>query len=180
MKKFQLIRRSTIVLMLFVELLSSASISSLRNVCGKALRSGGLIVGGGSAAEGTFPWLGIMCYGSSRQKCFCGATLITNDHAITAAHCFRPKKEDEVENPFWPTVSIHFGGINLKSGDFQSKRIKDVFIHEDWKIERRDESYDADIAILRLSSSVIFGRNVQPICLPSTQKYKGGTGTIVS
>merc|ERR1712002_343856 len=46
--------------------------------------SGSRLVGGTQASEGQFPWqASLQRYGSH----FCGASLITANHVMTAAHC---------------------------------------------------------------------------------------------
>jgi len=129
-----------------------------------------------------YPWLVVMCNGrTSIKNCFCGANLITKDHALTAAHCFLPKKYQKMENTSLPNVTINFGGKDLRHL-FRTKKIKKVLIHRDWKI--RSESYDADIAIITLNESIMFDSYVQPICLPTLanaeKDFYVGMGTIVS
>jgi len=164
------------------QLWESEGVSEFPSVCGQAKISAGLIRGGSNATKGNFPWLGVLCVGETREKCFCGATLITKNHAVSAAHCFRPKKDQELNNTYWPDVMIHFGAINLKADDeeFQSRKLKDVVIHHEWKTGRYDDSYDSDIAILRLSEPVRFSQFIQPICLPPEGEFTGTKGVIVS
>jgi secreted trypsin-like serine protease len=61
----------------------------------------------------------------------------------------------------------------------QSHRIESIFIHPDWKPE--EESFDADIAIIKLKSSVQLTNFVQPICLwRSDMKLNFQSGVIAA
>jgi len=185
MKRFKLTSQSMIALLFIffvAQLCEFKSVLEFPNRCGEAKVAGGNIIGGRPAAKGNFPWLGVLCKGGTREKCFCGATLITKNHAISAAHCFLPKKNQELNNTYWPDVMIHFGGSDLKADDeeFQSRKLKDVVIHHEWKTGSYDQSYDSDIAVLRLGKPVKFSQFVQPICLPPEGEFTGNKGTVVS
>ena len=43
------------------------------------------VVGGVNARKGEFPWMAYLSYPGYGQ--FCGATLITEEWVVTAAHC---------------------------------------------------------------------------------------------
>jgi len=150
--------------------------------CGKRVISGGLIQRGELSKLGAWPWLGVWCHGETTAKCFCSASLINAQHAVTAAHCLYPK--DEADGTYWPETALHFGRFDLidyeEEEQSQVRKIVDVLIHENWK--PRAEKYDADIAVLRLDAPVVFGRFVQPVCLPTTSEFLGGSssGFVVS
>lgn len=56
--------------------------------------------------------------------------------------------------------------------------VQEIILHPDWDIESPE--YDADISIVVLSDSVVFSRNVEPVCLPQPSFDEVvGTGTVV-
>jgi len=134
----------------------------------------------GLAKIGQFPWLGVWCRSNTTEKCFCSVNLITADAVVTAAHCLRDKGQDEGTD--WPETSIHFGRINLTNEEeeehSQVRKIIDVVIHDDWNTMSDD--YDADIAVLRLDKPVSFNKRIQAVCLPTSTKFAGGCGLVVS
>jgi len=148
--------------------------------CG--LRNTGGLVMNGEDSKPDWPWVAVLCHGSGTADCFCSANVITQRYIITAAHCFYSKEADKF---FWSNVTVLFGKHNLldNSEDSQSRSIIDVVIHPDWKTKTTGtagESYDADIAIFRLSEPVTFNDRVKPICLPSTDELNDVNGTVVS
>ena len=56
-------------------------------------------------------------------------------------------------------------GTISHDGSGQKRQIKHIIIHPFYN-ERKIPTYDFDIAILKLSSPLIFEANVQPACLP--------------
>jgi len=153
-----------------------------QRACGQKVFANGLIKNGTVTKKGQFPWLGVLCYGETTENCFCGASLITNQHAVTAAHCLYPK--DESTGTYWPDTAIHFGRFDLTDDEeedqSQVRKIIDIAIHNDW--DSKDEKYFADIAVLRLNMTVRFNGLTQPVCLPTSIKFAGGTdnGAVVS
>jgi len=155
--------------------------------CGQSRLSGGLIQKGFVADINSWPWLGVWCHGETTEKCFCGASLITAQHAVTAAHCLYPKQREKVaEETYWPDTALHFGRFDLTDDEeedrSQMRIIVDVAIHNNWNPSRHVDSYDGDIAVLRLNEPVKFSSFIQPVCLPTSSRFKGGDskGFVVS
>ncbi|XP_054166547.1 chymotrypsin-like elastase family member 2A [Oppia nitens] len=106
-----------------------------------------------------FPWMGSLQvkYFSSHN---CGATLINDEWALTAAHCMR-------KSIFPFTWKIRFGGHMLnKYGEMDREfAISKVFIHKDYSNITKVN----DITLLKLSTKVDFSnkdKHLKPICLP--------------
>ena len=73
------------------------------NTCNCGLRNSqqneNRIVGGNEAKVGEFPWIVfIKIFGGPG---FCGGTLITRNHVMSAAHCFHPKGVEDY-HPYAP------------------------------------------------------------------------------
>jgi len=143
--------------------------------CGQRSLTSGLIRGGKPSGLGQWPWLGVWCHGDTTAKCFCAASLITTQHAVTAAHCLHPKYEQFPTH--WPETALHFGRFDLSDDDeeenAQMRKIIDAIVHDDWKIKSQD--YDADVAVLRLEMPVKISLYVQPVCLTTAAEFVGGS-----
>ncbi|KAF4013023.1 hypothetical protein G4228_004617 [Cervus hanglu yarkandensis] len=122
--------------------------------CGhrKITRSGNKIAGGMDAEEGEWPW-----QASLQQKNVhrCGATLISNSWLLTAAHCFVKARDPKQWN-------VSFG--LLLSDPHIQRSVKDIIIHENYHYP----SHNNDIAVVRLSSPVLYTSNIRRACLPET------------
>lgn len=97
----------------------------------------GRIVGGQNTDISKFPWqVSIQRSGEH----FCGGSLISNQHVLTAAHCL-----DYILIPALLTVRV--GSTSSVSGG-QSIRVSRIFLHAGWT--GRPTNYDNDIAIIKL------------------------------
>ncbi|CAL4169337.1 unnamed protein product [Meganyctiphanes norvegica] len=136
---------------------------------------------------GSFPWLAAV--GMMKKKltmtqnghttqndhfsAYCGGTLITNRHVLSAAHCFlSPRLKSK------PThVRLGEHHLLLNRDGAQDFRI----------IETRTNNYDPDtnsrdIAILKLDRTVEFKGRISPACLPFNlpeQEYSNKRLTVV-
>ena len=135
--------------------------------CGKAVHHG-RIVNGTSAAPGSQPWAVQIRF--KNEKVFCSATLISNQFAVTAAHClYRMRTNDKV---------LVLGNLYTKSkSQFQqSRRIEKVYMREDFDIR----TYDNDIALIKLDKPVEFNDGIRPICLPDvSEDYAGIDANVI-
>lgn len=67
---------------------------------------------------------------------------------------------------------------DIKESGSKIASVREITLHPDWKYDQ--ENYDADIAIVALSDSVEFSKEIQPICLPGASfDAVIGKGTIV-
>ncbi|XP_034556373.1 transmembrane protease serine 13a [Notolabrus celidotus] len=138
--------------------------------CGKQ-QSTARIIGGSAAKSGQWPWQLSLHYRGSH---ICGAVLISNDFALTAAHCF-PRDSNTTEK--W---ELYGGVVNLDSLP-QPYQVEKIILNENYNSKTNDQ----DIALLKLSSPVAFNDKVQPACLPTydmtlphgTKCWTSGFGT---
>jgi len=125
--------------------------------CGRPqlLASGPRIVGGAATFPGQLPWTVSIQMGSQH---FCGGTLITQRHVLSAAHCFHGRQRT--------AFSVMVGEHDLKVTEASQQRhaIQHLTVHDDYK----SPSYRNDIALLRLAEDVTFGLFAQPACLPAS------------
>nr|XP_034828510.1 plasminogen-like [Maniola hyperantus] len=126
------------------------------------------IVGGRRAEPHSYPWTVAI---TKKKRMHCGGALITNQHVLSAGHCFK------WDNPSNMVVLIGLNNMDDLSG-VEERTISQAVIHEGFTSTAvRDEN---DIAIATLNEPVPFNRNITPICLPQPgQNFGGSIGTIV-
>nr|KAF6402745.1 transmembrane serine protease 9 [Rousettus aegyptiacus] len=133
-----------------------------------ALQKPARIVGGFGAAAGEVPWQASLKEGSRH---FCGATVVGDRWLLSAAHCFNHTKV-ELVRAHLGTVSLSgVGGSPVKMG------LKRAVLHPQYDAG----ILDFDAAVLELARPLVFGKYVQPICLPlATQKFPAGRKCVIS
>uniref|UniRef100_A0A336MBZ6 CSON009297 protein n=1 Tax=Culicoides sonorensis TaxID=179676 RepID=A0A336MBZ6_CULSO len=149
------------------------------DVCGKPILTTPLIFGGHEATRGQFPWLAALYMkkkkGSTEFKC--GATLVSNNAVITAAHCVKYDSYTMSINE----IVVILGKYNLddfsESGS-QTAYAKDIIVHPDFM--SKDTSFDADIAIILLKRPVQYTQYIRPLCIFSEilRNSPGEKGTV--
>ncbi|XP_012995091.2 transmembrane protease serine 7 isoform X2 [Esox lucius] len=118
--------------------------------------SGPRVVGGVNAVEGEWPWQVSLHFSG---YLYCGATVVSSDWLISAAHCF---SKDRLSDPGqW---SAHLGMLSQGSARHVSE-IRRIVVHEYYS----GQTFDYDVALLRLRSPwpSSLGPFVQPVCLPA-------------
>ena len=135
------------------------------------------IVGGRPADPDEWPWLAALVRrGGSGSGQYCGATLISNTHVLTAAHCLEPFSKEE--------ILVKLGEYDFsqsgETGD-ETFSVTAMKLHENYN----SVTYENDIAIIRLDRPATFSNSIWPICLPdasqeftNTRAFVIGWGTI--
>lgn len=121
---------------------------------------GDLIVGGHEARPHSWPWAVALYRIRQKRKFFqCGASIISQDYVLTAAHCVYRDGEKVLPTDYLLQIGAH----NLaKSGEFVE--IKEIIVHENYSPQYHND----DIALLRLKVPLDFNKNkkIAPVCLP--------------
>ncbi|XP_050295289.1 venom serine protease-like [Anthonomus grandis grandis] len=131
--------------------------------CNCGWKSLGKIAGGVETGVNEFPFMAALIYNGEQ---WCGTTIISAWHTLTAAHCVIQQNLLDVND-----LQILVGDHNLNTGsDTNQSAIYSVnsFIYHN---AYDPLSYDNDIAILTTKSRIIFGFGVAPICLPFKYSY---------
>ncbi|XP_061573071.1 complement C1s subcomponent [Cololabis saira] len=122
--------------------------------------SAGRILGGKNAKLGETPWQ-LLIKDPKRG----GASLINDRWAVTAAHVVDGLEEI--------TLNLYGGLVDgMKSSDpgVSVLNSEKIIIHPDYErgipLAKQRTNYDNDIALIKMTSRVKFGPNLQPICLP--------------
>ncbi|XP_022654512.1 trypsin-1-like isoform X2 [Varroa jacobsoni] len=128
------------------------------------------IVGGSSATEGEWPWQVIVKevkYLGTIADYKCGGVLISERHALTAAHC-KPRA-------FLSTLVAILGQHRLHEKDLQTIPVTRMIVHKNFN----EADFDNDLAVLELKFPVDFSDKVVPICLPDLdENFVGQNGFV--
>jgi len=103
-----------------------------------------MIVGGGDAPPGTYPWMASLTQTDAtdlKDGHFCGGSLVHPSWVVTAGHCVEGLRPDQLE--------IVVGVTDLKhpGENYQRIPVAEIIRHPDFN----HHNFDADIALLRLA-----------------------------
>lgn len=119
------------------------------------------IVGGQNTGTQQYPWMTMLLY---RGQFYCGGSLINSNHVLTAAHCVRGFTSSYIST----TLLAH--KIDGSTPGTTNAPISKATTHPLYN----PSTFDNDIALLKLRSSVEFENILRPVCLPfSTGDFAG-------
>ncbi|CAG0919163.1 unnamed protein product [Notodromas monacha] len=169
--------------------------------CGKATFPTFRIVGGDESRPGQWPWMAaIFLHGPQRTEFWCGGTLISQFHVLTAAHCTKDARQNRSKEfsrcddilPYYLHASISFNSrqFTVRVGDHDlfnaAEAAKpDTFSVVEFRVHPRfnGNGFYNDIAIFKLDRRVTFNEFVRPICLPTSNMlvddFVGQTPSVV-
>ncbi|XP_072809823.1 suppressor of tumorigenicity 14 protein isoform X1 [Vicugna pacos] len=128
------------------------------------------VVGGENADEGEWPWqVSLHALG---QGHVCGASLISPDWMVSAAHCFVDYRGFRYsDHSMWTAyLGLHDQSQRSAPG-VQELRLQRIISHPYFN----DFTFDYDIALLQLERPVEYSPTVRPICLPdATHAFPAG------
>ncbi|XP_046832412.1 uncharacterized protein LOC124430208 [Vespa crabro] len=126
------------------------------------------IVGGRPTIPNRYPWIARLVYDG---RFHCGASLINNDYVITAAHCVRNLKRSKIR-----VVLGDYDQYVNTDGVAIMRAVSSVIRHRNFDIN----SYNHDVALLKLRKPVKFSKTVRPVCLPQAESDPAGKeGTVI-
>ncbi|KAJ1968524.1 hypothetical protein IWQ62_001196 [Dispira parvispora] len=111
------------------------------------------IIGGDEADDREFPFAALLTTISSGESHTCGASLLTKDYVITAAHCVTDQGV---------TISPRSASVGMGSNardDLDTYNVARIYVHPDFDYQQVEN----DIALLRLRTSVDFDDNIKTI-----------------
>jgi len=134
--------------------------------CGVPNRSN-RIVGGVETETNEYPWQ-VALVSSSGSRPFCGGTLISSTHVLTAAHCTAGSSA--------AGISVLVGEHRIDDSSFTRVPLSAITDHPDYN----NGNLDNDFSILTLATPVEFSSTVAPACLPSSggNDYAGVLATV--
>uniref|UniRef100_A0AB38ZEI5 Venom S1 protease 13 n=1 Tax=Oncocephalus sp. TaxID=2944721 RepID=A0AB38ZEI5_9HEMI len=120
--------------------------------CGWSNKPIGRIIFGIDAGKYEYPWSVSLQYKHSKFH-FCGGSIITPYHILTAAHCISKKAPGDI---------LVVMGSNNRSDSRISSVVKKIYEHN-----YNRKTFINDIAILELVTKINYALAVGPVCLPT-------------
>ncbi|XP_034101912.1 trypsin-1 [Drosophila albomicans] len=124
------------------------------------------IVGGQETEVHEYPWMAmLMWFGSF----YCGASLVNDQYAVTAAHC--------VNGFYHRLITVRLLEHNRQDSNVKivDRRVSRVLVHPNYSTV----NFDSDIALIRFNEPVRLGIDMHPVCLPTpTETYAGQTAVV--
>ncbi|XP_055621206.1 elastase-1-like [Toxorhynchites rutilus septentrionalis] len=125
---------------------------------------------------GDYPWHAAVYLVSPVKQYICGGTLVGQNVVITSAHCVMNPGLTQARPIEDLVVQVGKHQLNARSGTEQEIGLSSIIVPNGFSALRHDH----DIALLITVSAVIFGKYVQPACLPMFSLIGNKTvGTIV-
>merc|ERR1719510_1386903 len=134
--------------------------------CGLA-NTANRIVGGEETEAHEYPWqVGLVSKKGSHP--WCGGTLISPQHVLTAAHCTAGESSS--------SIAVLVGEHSINDNSFTRVKISAITDHPDYN----RGTLDNDFSILTLAEPVSFSSSVSPACLPASDSgdYAGQLATV--
>lgn len=128
----------------------------------------GRVVGGHKTSPGRYTSL-VLIFMNGQQHC--GGTILNEQCILTAAHCFVATKDAR-------RFTVMAGMFDISRPENYAVTVPVSAVHAHRGFD--SETYDNDVAVLRLARPLHFGPRIQPVCLAATRKkYHGTIMTVV-
>lgn len=144
-------------LILFISyLISFSCASSYQDV------EGNRIVGGSKVTTPIAYQVSLQFSRNDRYSHFCGGSIISKEHVLTAAHCLNGQNKDK--------VTVQAGIMNLKEKSGSRHKVENFSIHTNY-----EELVRNDIAVMKISPPFnMDGESVNSISYKLKEKLGGG------
>lgn len=116
------------------------------------------IVGGRPTGVNRYPWVARLVYDGHFH---CGASLLTQTYVLTAAHCVRRLKRSKIR-----VILGDHDQFMTSEAPAKMRMVSAIIRHRNFDAN----SYNHDIALLKLRKPVEFSKNIRPVCLPLNGK----------
>ncbi|XP_033114241.1 coagulation factor IX-like [Anneissia japonica] len=115
------------------------------------------------AMKGSSPWIAQIWH-TKFVEMICAGVLINHQWVLTAAHCV------QTTNATAPTIRIQLGDHDLELPEVGQRtyNVREIIVHENFN----SETFDSDIALLKVDGTVEYTNYVIPSCLSKIQDHE--------
>ncbi|XP_035901880.1 trypsin-1-like [Anopheles stephensi] len=126
------------------------------------------IVGGQETQVNQYPWMAMLMYSGTF---YCGGSLISDRHVLTAAHCVHGFQRSKIS-----VVLLEHDRVSTTETMTMTSQVLRIIEHNGYN----SNNYNSDIAILRLATTMNIDDKLKPVCLPTPKKPFSGYDGIVT